>query len=350
AYNLATMSRDFAFVQTARGRVFVGWGPFEQLPFRRPDRPAFFVSDFFLDEPRPWLHPSEWEEITIEQLASRFDPAITTEVEWKRSNNDAFKSLFSSALNGIESGDFKKIVPIAFDYGRFTGTPIHLMSRLIALPPGLWAYGFSLGESGVIGATPEILFQSHGRGYRTMALAGTRPLSRAPELLTSSKEMREHRFVVDDIAKRLAPFGNVEIGALGIMSLPGIAHLITPIFFMESSDERMSFAEMVRRLHPTAALGVSPRTEAGERWLRENDCGVQRLSFGAPFGLEREGRYALALVGIRNIEWIGRSMRLGSGAGVIAESRLDLEFEELRQKREQVKSLFGVGAAVEAWT
>src|ERR1044072_5474190 len=32
---------DFAFVQTAPGRLFVGWGPFEQLPFRRPERPAF---------------------------------------------------------------------------------------------------------------------------------------------------------------------------------------------------------------------------------------------------------------------------------------------------------------------
>ncbi len=344
------MSRDFAFVQTALGRVFVGWGPFEQLPFRRPDRPAFFVSDFFLDEPRPWLHPSEWEEITIERLASRFDPAGRAEVEWKRANNDAFTSLFSSAVNGIESGDFKKIVPIAFEHGRFTGKPIHLVSRLASLPQGLWAYGFSFGESGVIGATPEILFQSHGRGYRTMALAGTRPLARAPELLTNGKEMREHRFVVDDIAKRLAPFGNVEIGALGIMSLPGIAHLITPIFFMESGGDRMSFAEMVRRLHPTAALGVSPRTEAGERWLREADRGVQRRFFGAPIGLEREDHFAISLVAIRNIEWEGEWLRIGSGAGVIAESTLEQEIEELQYKRDQVKALFGLRTTVEAWT
>ena len=52
-----------------------------------------------------------------------------------------------------------------------------------------------------------------------MALAGTRPMTRSDELLRSPKELREHRFVVDDIARRLAPFGNVEIGALGIMTL-----------------------------------------------------------------------------------------------------------------------------------
>src|SRR6266550_1760779 len=66
---------DFAFIQTAPGRVFVGWGPFEQLPFRRPDRPAFFITDFFLDDPHPWRHPATWEELSIEELADRFDDA-----------------------------------------------------------------------------------------------------------------------------------------------------------------------------------------------------------------------------------------------------------------------------------
>jgi menaquinone-specific isochorismate synthase len=351
---------DFAFIQTAPGRLFVGWGPFEQLPFRRPDRPAFFITDFFLDEARPWRHPDTWEEISIEEFAARFEFAPPPEIDWQPIDKHGFARLFESAQNGFKRGDFQKIVPVIFESGQMTSEARgprpeaslwpHLLSRLIAVPRGLYAYGYSIDGHSVAGGAPEILFQSHGLGYATMALAGTRPVARAAELLHDAKELREHRFVVEDIAKRLAPFGNVEIGALGILNLPRIAHLITPIFFREVGGERMSFAEMVRRLHPTAALGVSPRTEAGDRWLREADRGVQRRGFGAPFGLEREGRFALALVGIRNIEWSGNEIRIGSGAGVIAESRVDLEFEELRQKREQVKALFGVGAAVEAWT
>src|SRR5437764_15356977 len=73
--------RDFAFIQTAPRRVFVGWGPFEQLPFRRPDRPAFYVTDFFLDDPHPWRHPAEWEEMSVEEFAEgiagdRASPAV----------------------------------------------------------------------------------------------------------------------------------------------------------------------------------------------------------------------------------------------------------------------------------
>src|SRR5438045_4738955 len=63
--------RDFAFIQTAPQRLFVGWGPFEQLPFRRPERPAFYVTDFFLDDPHPWRHPAEWEEISVEEFAAK---------------------------------------------------------------------------------------------------------------------------------------------------------------------------------------------------------------------------------------------------------------------------------------
>jgi menaquinone-specific isochorismate synthase len=206
------------------------------------------------------------------------------------------------------------------------------------------AYGFSYQAHGLIGATPEVLFRSDGRGYQTMALAGTRSLARAAELLRDPKELLEHRMVVDDIVRRLAPFGNLDVGPLGILELPSLAHLATPIRFEENGgSEKMSFAEMVRRLHPTAALGVSPRTEAGERWLREADRGIKRRTFGAPFGVEREDRSALALVAIRNVQWSADRLRVGSGAGLLSESQLGRELDELRQKREQVKALFGIG-------
>lgn len=343
------MSRDFAFVQTAPGRVFVGWGPFEQLPFRRAERPAFYVTDFFLDDVHPWRHPSTWEELSFEELAARFPALDVPEIEWEAPSFDEFTRLFESARDAMARGDFHKIVPVLFENGRLRKRGDwwrFFLDRLTMLPPGLRAYGYSYGKHGVVGATPEVLFEAETHGYRTMALAGTRPVAHATELMSDPKERREHRFVVDDIVRRLAPFGNVEIGPLGLLRLPHIAHLMTPIFFAESGgNEKMSFTEMVRRLHPTAALGVSPRTPTGERWLREADKGVKRRTFGAPFGMEREDRSALALVAIRNVQWDGDAVRVGSGAGMLPESQIEREFEELRQKRDQVKSLF----SIESW-
>ena len=337
-------ARDFAFIQTAPDRVFVGWGPFEQLPFRRPDRPGFFITDFFLSDAHPWRHPSEWEEISIADLASRF-PAVDARIQWQPSPLQDFAPLFASAKAAIDRGDFQKIVPVIFESGRAANRVVPwrwLLQRLAAAPQHMMGYGYAYQNHALCGATPEMLFATDGRGYQTIALAGTRPVDRAAELLRDAKELREHRMVVEDIVHRVAPFGNVEIEPLRILELPSIAHLATSIRFQEIGADRMSFADIVRRLHPTAALGVWPRTEAGERWLREADRGVKRRTFGAPFGLEREDHRGRALVAIRNLQWQGETVRVGSGAGVIAESRLDREFDELREKREQVKELFAV--------
>lgn len=345
--------RDFAFIQTAPGRLFVGWGPFEQLPFRRPGRPAFFITDFFLDDPHPWRHPASWEELPAAEFAAKFGDAPPPQIEWQPPSFADFTALFDSARQDMLRGEFKKIVPVLFEHGRFRGSKTAwrwFLRRLTSVPANMWAYGYSYQSHGMLGMTPELLFRSVGSGYRTMALAGTRPPGQSAELLRDPKELREHRFVVDDLVRRLAPFGNVEVEPVSLLELPGISHLATSIRFEENGAERMSFAEMVRRLHPTAALGVSPRTEAGERWLRQADRGVRRRTFGAPFGLEREDHHGLALVAIRNVQWTRDEIRVGAGAGLLPESNIEREFDELRQKREQVKALLGIESAVPAVT
>ncbi|MFZ2492016.1 MAG: chorismate-binding protein [Thermoanaerobaculia bacterium] len=340
------MPRDFAFVETSPGNVVVGWGPFEERNASDPAGTTFFINDFFMDDSRPWKQPAEVEELSIRELADRFDAGPEPRMEWSAPPFDEFEPLLRSAQTAIARGEFGKIVPVVFERGTQRSAPTppwrYLLSRLAALPPGLRAYGYSVGGYALIGATPEVLFQGGPCLYRTMALAGTRPARDIEELLTDAKEQREHLLVVEDIVRRLSPLGNVEVGPLGLMRLPGIGHLVTPIFF---AGGETSFETMVRRLHPTAALGVSPRTEEGERWLRESDRGIGRKGFGAPFGICRADGTSLAVVAIRNVEWTGATCRIGSGAGLLAESDLRREFEELRQKREHVKALFGLKSA-----
>src|SRR6185436_6206174 len=156
------VQRDFAFIQTAPARVFIGWGPFEQLPFRRPDRPAFFVSDFFLDDPHPWRHPAAWEEIALDELAARFPDTEPPRVAWEPPASEEFARTFASARAAFDRGDFKKIVPIVFENGRLGRADYWrwFFERLSMLPDGMWAYGYSYQNHGMTGATPEMLFQA----------------------------------------------------------------------------------------------------------------------------------------------------------------------------------------------
>src|SRR5258706_1946835 len=225
------------------------------------------MADLSVDDPHPWRHPASWEETTFDERASRFEDCGAPQVTWEAASSEEFTRLFDSAHAAMERGDFKKIVPVIFESGRFAERGEWwrwFFTRLAQLPPGMRAYGYAYQNHGLVGATPEFLFQAESRGYRTMALAGTRPVLRADELLRDPKELREHRFVVDDIVRRLAPFGNVEIGPLGTLCLPKIAHLITPIFFNESGgSERGAFSGMGRRPPPPAPPPRPPPRGAG---------------------------------------------------------------------------------------
>lgn len=320
----------------------MGWGPFRRLPRPEPGLPSFFITDYFLESGNPWAVPAEWEVIPAGELVSRLGRLDSLTVDWAPIDDVPLQFLFRSAHSAVSGGVLRKVVPVLFEHGSVReGDPAStLVSRIPSLPPTLSAYGYRIDDEGMVGATPEALFSLSGRRLETAAVAGTRSVSRRRELLTDPKERREHELVVRDIAAQLEPLGSVSAGETRLLELPGLAHLMTPI----SADlgGPVTFERVVAQLHPTAALGAWPRGEEGARWLRESDRGIERGTFGAPFGALLEDGSALCLVAIRNVSWRGDAIRIGSGAGILGESTLESERKELKRKRDQVRTLFGL--------
>ncbi|MGH9456350.1 MAG: chorismate-binding protein [Thermoanaerobaculia bacterium] len=331
--------RDFALIQTAPGRLLVGWGPFSSADRLAPGTAAFYLNDFFLEDPAPWKIPASWETTDPASLAARLGSPDSLTIVWDPADDAPFQSLFRSAHSAIQGGEFSKIVPVVFDHGHVLsgGVPEHLLSRLGAIPPALRIYGAAFGDAGMIGATPETLFTLENGRVETMAVAGTRGREAAAELLRNPKERKEHDLVVRDIREQLEDLGSVEIGVTELLELPGLAHLVTQIAVEAPTAD---FEEIVNRLHPTSALGAWPRNDAAARWLRQSDAGVERGRFGAPFGVAREDGTAVCLVAIRNVAWDGDEVRIGSGAGIVLESAAGPEARELERKRAQVREIF----------
>jgi menaquinone-specific isochorismate synthase len=95
----------------------------------------------------------------------------------------------------------------------------------------------------------------------------------------------------------------------------------------------------VRRLHPTAALGIFPRSVEAFSRLRQFPTQFRRRSFGAPFGLVFE-KTVFIVVGIRSFFWRDSQIEIFSGCGVTEKSQFEEEVEELELKRESVKRMF----------
>jgi menaquinone-specific isochorismate synthase len=172
-----------------------------------------------------------------------------------------------------------------------------------------------------------------------MALAGTARSEDRDVFAVDEKEIREHEYVAQSLVAKLVDLGHLERQPREILDLGSIVHFLTLI--QVDLHTPMTTGELLRRLHPTPALGPLPRTDATMdrllEWRNRLGCPPE---FGAPFGLWDCGRFD-AVVAIRGVWWRDKHLSIPAGCGIIEASRLVNEWRELRLKREAVKRFLG---------
>jgi menaquinone-specific isochorismate synthase len=325
-----------AFLDLPDSRTLRGYGRFTTANVVPEGATAFYRNDFGLTAREPWLIPEHWE---ITGRSAGPAPAVP-DCTWEAPDASAFAGVFQEISAAIRAGVFEKTVPVVVERGRMDSAPGDL---LLAAAGGasepLLGYGFTNGESGFAGASPERLFSLRDGLLKTMALAGTARTEERDVLAVDEKEIREHEYVAQSLVAKLGDIGRVRRGPRGIMELGSIVHFHTPI---EVELERAESPDsLVRRLHPTPALGPLPRTrETMQQLISWRERLGTPDGFGAPFGAMVAGEFH-AIVAIRGVWWSGREIRLPAGCGVIEASRLVNEWRELRLKREAVKARFG---------
>ena len=261
-------------------------------------------------------------------------------LEWSGPDKAAFLKTLSELRPEFETGRLLKAVPVVFEEALLqkSAKPQYCLGALSEVPAGCRLYGYwnSQGE-GMIGATPELLLeQKSPKHFQSMALAGT--AQNAETLKSDPKEQREHAIVVKDIFEALSPLGRVTLGPTEVMTLPGLNHLRT-LIDLETTGKTTA-EEIVRALHPTAALGAYPR-DAGRWWLQGQEKTAPRWKFGTPFGGTGPSDQSLFVVAIRNIQWRQGKVRLGAGCGVMRGFDAEREWRELELKRNTVKKMLG---------
>ena len=330
------MSGASAFLDLPGGRTLRGYGTFRTTSIVPDGATAFYRNDFGLTAAEPWLIPEHWE-ISARTAAP---PPSVPDCTWEAPDASAFAGVFQEISAAIRAGVFEKTVPVVVERGLLEEDPGEtLLAAAAGAAEPLLGYGFTDGHSGFAGASPERLLSLADGVLKTMALAGTARTEERDVLAVDEKEIREHEYVAQSLVAKLGDIGRVRRGPRGIMELGSIVHFHTPI---EVELERAENPDsLVRRLHPTPALGPLPRTrETMQQLIAWRERLGTPEGFGAPFGAVVAGEFH-AIVAIRGVWWSGREIRLPAGCGVIEASRLVNEWRELRLKREAVKARFG---------
>lgn len=271
-----------------------------------------------------------------------------TDNQWIEGSKMDFSSAFAAIQNKISNGEIQKAVPTTTSVRKSRLSKLEKVKaiiNLIELEFPVYIYGFWNSKGGVLGATPELLFEINGNQLTTMALAGTLKSEnlKSNNVKTlndfSPKEFKEHQFVIDDISNQLSKLGKLSVEPTQVIEFPGLAHLKTKISVL--SDQIINPDNLIQILHPTPALGVFPRS-FGYNWLAELPGQNRRVLLGSPILFSLENNHHICLVGIRNIQWDENELWISVGCGVTQESEVEKEWQELYYKKMSVKKIMGL--------
>jgi menaquinone-specific isochorismate synthase len=330
---------EFAFFRLPDGRAWLGEGPFEALTAPPAREAAFYINDFDLSDPQPWKKPARLHEVDAEKLhAWSGGQSPPFKVLWDKPATEWFKMAFRRIRREVLAGRLAKMVPVLTEKGRAkSGKPEQLLQTILSSPRNLWAYAHVKGESGFLGATPELLLRQNGKALDTMALAGTAKPGAQKDFLSDVKEIQEHELVVSYLLERLGGLGKVTREERGLCETSGLLHFQTAIH--AKLDHETTANDTIALLHPTPAVGCLPRSDEWLAKLREYRTQLKAPGFfGSPFGLSLDGKVEI-VVAIRGLGWQGETLMLPSGCGIVGGSAFDHEWRELRLKREAVARL-----------
>ncbi len=245
-----------------------------------------------------------------------------------------------SALQAMQDDDMEKVVLARrMDIG--LGEPVNpftFVRDFREMPSPAYFFCFRPHpDSAFVGSSPESLYARYGRQIRSEALAGTRLRGGDAEedralctaLLNAPKERHEHKLVADFIADALSTLceASPQTSAPDVLQLVLVQHLLQT--FEGSLADGVKDGDIVGALHPTPAVGGVPLDKA--RLLIDSLEAFDRGWYAAPLGMVSRDHVDLT-VAIRSGLLHGNTLSLYCGAGIVAESDPEQEWQETENK------------------
>jgi menaquinone-specific isochorismate synthase len=275
---------------------------------------------------------------TLPELVRSARPGVV--VEHPTPTREGWHEQVTDAVGKIRSGVLRKVVlaqALDVELDGVVDVP-GALTRLSGTYPSCHRFLVEPDGGGTFfGATPERLVTLRNGTVRTEALAGSTGRGEtaaedgwlASQLRESGKDVHEHELVVEAIRDQLAPAATeVRTGNRVVRRLATVQHLQTPIRAELAGEEHV--LSLVDALHPTPAVGGLPPDAALET-IRETET-FDRGWYASPVGwfdADGDGTFAVA---IRSALAGDRAATLFAGAGIVADSDPDEEWDELQLK------------------
>ena len=255
-------------------------------------------------------------------------------------DKERFCDMVEKGKHHIFEGDIFQIVLSNRFSAEFEGSLFNTYRHLRTINPSPYMFYFSGTDVEVAGASPETLVKLEDGILHTFPLAGTRPRGKTPEederlekeLLADEKELAEHNMLVDlgrnDLGK-ISKFGTVEVETLhSIERYSHVMHIGSTVRG-EIRDDKDAL-DAISAVLPAGTLSGAPKIRAcqliGE--LENNKRGI----YGGAIGYIDFTGNMDTCIAIRIVYKKNGKVFVRSGAGIVADSVPEKEFEECMNK------------------
>jgi anthranilate synthase component 1 len=298
------------------------------------------------DRARLFRETADALEATVRKLREPLPPEpdsvpVRAPMDLQRSmTREAFHEIVKKAKEYIEAGDIFQVVlsqqfriPLQVD-------PFTIYRHLRLINPSPYLFFLRCEGPVVIGSSPEILVRLEDGRIDVRPIAGTRRRGRTPEedraleaeLLADPKECAEHLMLVDlgrnDVG-RVAETGSVCVNEFSsVERYSHVMHIVSNVQGRLSSG--LDWLDLLRATFPAGTLSGAPKVRAME--IIDELETLRRGPYGGCVGyVDYSGNMDTAIA-IRTMVIHEGEIFLRTGAGVVADSDPELEFEECVNK------------------
>ena len=259
---------------------------------------------------------------------------------------ERYCAMVEQAKHHIREGDIFQIVLSNRLEAPFEGSLLNTYRVLRTLNPSPYLFYFSSSDMEVAGASPETLVKLEDGVLHTFPLAGTRPrgkteaedLALEEDLLADPKELAEHNMLVDlgrnDIGK-ISRFGTVEVEKYHcIERFSHVMHIGSTV--RGELREDCDALDAVDAILPAGTLSGAPKIRACQliNDLENNKRGI----YGGAIGYIDFTGNLDTCIAIRIAYQKNGKVFIRSGAGIVADSEPEKEYQECLNKAAAVVS------------
>ena len=255
-------------------------------------------------------------------------------------SREKFMQAVEVAKEHIRAGDIFQVVLSHRMSSTVTQPAFEAYRALRVTNPSPYLYFLRLGDISLVGSSPEALVRRTDSVVEVRPIAGTRPRGRGSEedrqleqeLRASEKECAEHVMLVDlgrnDVG-RVAEYGTVETNEYMLVErYSQVMHLVSNV--RGRAKPGLKPLDIVRACFPAGTVSGAPKVRAME--IIEDLEPVRRGVYAGAVGhFDYHGNLDLAIA-IRTLVYQGNTAHWGVGAGIVADSVPEQEWDETMAK------------------